>query len=252
MKNILIIASLGLFVQGAQAQDQKAAQKVQPQMTEFWTPQPKVVASGDIKTLSAPSDALILFDGKDLNQWVGDDGQPAQWDVHNGIVTVNKKKGSIHTKEKFGNFQLHLEWCTPKDIQGEGQMRGNSGVYLQERYELQILDSYKNDTYTNGMVGAIYKQAVPLANPMRKPGEWNTYDIIYTAPVFKEDGTYLYRPRVTVLLNNVLVQNNTEILGATAYSLPKVEKHGDDGIQLQAHGDESKPISFRNIWIRKL
>ena len=238
-----------------QAQEKKYPEpmKMSPEMTEVWTPQPPVVTAGDIKTLSAPSDALVLFDGKDLSQWLGDDGKPAQWDIHNGTTTVAKDKGNIHTKENFGSFQLHLEWCTPKDIQGTSQSRGNSGVYLQGMYEVQILDNYQNETYVNGMVGSVYKQTAPLVNPMRKPGEWNTYDIVYTAPVFKQDGTYLYRPRVTVILNNVLVQNDTEILGTTEYvGLPHVKQHGDGPILIQAHGDDSKPLSFRNIWIRRL
>ena len=141
----------------------------------------------------------------------------------------------------------------PEDIEGESQLRGNSGVYMQDKYEVQILDNYKNETYVNGMAGSIYKQTPPLVNAMRKPGEWNVYDIIYTAPVFKEDGTYLYPPKVTVIQNGVVLQNNTTILGTTEYiGFPHVAKHGAGPIRLQMHGDPSKGISFRNIWIREM
>ncbi|MBR4778775.1 MAG: DUF1080 domain-containing protein, partial [Bacteroidaceae bacterium] len=153
----------------------------------------------------------------------------------------------------FGDFQLHIEWMVPKDIHGSGQGRGNSGVYLQDRYEIQVLDSYENETYVNGQAASIYKQSAPLVNPCRKPGEWNVYDIIYTAPTFKADGTYRTRPVVTVLFNGVLVQNNTTIIGTTEYiGLPQFGPHGDGPIRLQSHGDPSEPISYRNIWIRKL
>jgi hypothetical protein len=222
-------------------------------MTEFWTPQRKVVTPGDIKTNSAPSDAIVLFDGKNLDAWHNGNGGAAEWIVKNGVVTVDKTKGDIVTRKNFGSFQLHLEWCVPADINGEGQGRGNSGVFLQDKYEVQILDCYKNETYINGMTGSIYKQTPPQVNAMRKPGEWNVYDIIYTAPVFKEDGTYLYRPRVTVIHNGVVLQNNTEILGTTEYiGVPRVVPHGDGPIRLQMHGDPSKGISFRNIWIREM
>jgi hypothetical protein len=222
-------------------------------MTEFWTPQRKVVTPGDIKTNSAPSDAIVLFDGKNLDARHNGNGGAAEWIVKNGVVTVDKTKGDIVTRKNFGSFQLHLEWCVPADINGEGQGRGNSGVFLQDKYEVQILDCYKNETYINGMTGSIYKQTPPQVNAMRKPGEWNVYDIIYTAPVFKEDGTYLYRPRVTVIHNGVVLQNNTEILGTTEYiGVPRVVPHGDGPIRLQMHGDPSKGISFRNIWIREM
>ena len=223
-------------------------------MTEFWTPQPEIVVPGDQATSSAPSDAIVLFDGKDLSAWESRSHTPAGWYVHDGIVTVDKKAGDIQTKESFGSFQLHIEWCVPPmDASFTSQSRGNSGVYLQGMYEVQVMDSYKNETYANGQAGSIYKQSPPLVNAMRAPGEWNTYDIIYTAPVFKQDGSYLYKPHVTILHNGVLIQNNTEILGTTEYiGLPRVQQHGDGPILLQSHGDPSPPISFRNIWLRKL
>ena len=150
-------------------------------------------------------------------------------------------------------FQLHLEWCVPEGISGESQSRGNSGVFLQDKYEIQILDGYRNETYVNGQVGSVYKQTPPLVNAMRRPGEWNVFDIIYSAPVFKEDGSYRIPPHVTVILNGVVLQNNTTILGTTEYvGFPRVVKHGAGPLRLQSHGDPSEPISFRNIWIREL
>jgi len=229
---------------------------MRPGMSEFWLPQPTIITPGDIKTNTAPSDAIILFDGKDLSAWEkgGKDGGPAEWTVNSdGTFTVDKKKGDIQTKQKFENFQLHIEWRIPENITGKGQGRGNSGIFLQGMYELQVLDSYQNETYANGQAGSIYKQSKPLVNVMRKPGEWNVYDVIYTAPVFKEDGTYRIPPQVTVLHNGVVVQNNTTILGTTEYiGFPRVVKHGAGPIMLQSHGDRSEPISFRNIWIREL
>jgi len=228
---------------------------MRPGMTEYWTPQPRIVTPGAQATCSAPSDAVVLFDGRDLSAWESaSDGSPARWTVHDGIVTVDKKAGDIRTKESFGSFQLHIEWCIPPmDSRFKSQERGNSGIYLQERYEVQVLDSFGNETYVNGQAGSIYKQTPPLVNAMRAPGEWNVYDIIYTAPVFKEDGGYMYPPRVTVLHNGILVQNNTEIQGTTEYiGLPRVQPHGDGKILLQSHGDPSPAISYRNIWLRRL
>lgn len=255
MKKLILSAfALTVAVTTVNAQQQKdGPETMRPQMTEFYTPVPKVVTPGDITTNSAPSDAIVLFDGKDLSAWTGANGGPAEWDVHDGVFTVNKKKGDILTKESFESFQLHLEWCVPADITGTSQGRGNSGVFLQDMYEIQILDCYNNETYVNGQTGSVYKQTPPLANAMRKPGEWNVYDIIYTAPVFKEDGTYRVPPHVTVIHNGVVLQNNTTILGTTEYiGFPKVKPHGAGKIRLQSHGDPSEPISFRNIWIRKM
>ena len=237
-----------------------------PTMSEYWSPKPKVVTPGNQATAGAPSDAIVLFDGTEksmTDNWVTknmrtQEVKPAKWIVKDGVMTVNKDYqnggGDIQTKEEFGSYQLHLEWCVPEmDAKFTSQTRGNSGVYNQNMYEVQILDCYNNDTYVNGMTGSIYKQTPPMANAMRKPGEWNVYDIIYTAPVFKEDGTYLYRPRVTVIQNGIVLQNNTEILGTTEYiGFPKVKQHGDGPIILQSHGDPSPGISFRNIWIRKM
>lgn len=250
-KSLFAACALSAVAAGAMAQAQMTHE-----MSEFYTPEVPVVTPGtEIKGggFTAPSDAIVLFDGTDLSKWENTKGGPAEWVVKDGVVTVDKSKGDIRTKDKFENFQLHVEWCVPKDITGEGQLRGNSGVYLQGMYEIQVLDSYNNKTYVNGQAGSVYKQSAPLANAMRKPGEWNVYDIIYTAPVFKEDGTYRSQPHVTVIQNGVVLQNNTAILGTTEFiGFPHVVKHGAGPILLQSHGDPSAPISFRNIWIRNL
>jgi hypothetical protein len=224
---------------------------MRPPMSEFWLPQPVIVTPGNIQTHSAPSDAIVLFDGKDLSAWESRDASPAKWTVNSdGTFTVKKSTGEIQTKQSFGDFQLHIEWRIPEDVTGKSQGRGNSGIFLQGIYELQILDNYGNETYANGQAGSIYKQTAPLVNAMRKPGEWNVYDVIYSAPIFKENGTYRVPPYVTVIHNGVLVQHHTAILGTTEYvGFPRVVKHGPGPIVLQDHGN---PVSFRNIWIREL
>lgn len=258
MKHLKLSILVGLTVVfSLHAQEKKYPEHapMTPAMTEYWQPQPPIVTPGKAceEAISAPSDAIVLFDGKDLSQWENTKGAPAEWTVHNGVFTVKKGTGDIQTKQKFNDFQLHIEWRVPEGIQGESQARGNSGLFLQGIYEIQILDNYQNETYVNGQAGSIYKQTPPLVNAMRKPGEWNTYDIIYTAPTFKKDGTYRTPPRVTLLQNGVLLQNNTIILGTTPYiGFPEVIEHGAGPIKLQDHGDPSIPISFRNIWIREL
>ncbi len=225
-----------------------SAQITDPKATEAWDPEPRVIRPGDAAT--APSDAYILFDGANADQWEHLNGKPVAWEVKNGAMTVAKSTGDIQTKKHFGDCQLHLEWRSPSVIEGEGQGRGNSGVFLQGRYEVQILDSYQNRTYPNGQAGAVYKQHIPLVNPLRPVGEWNTYDIIYQAPRFNADGIKVASAYVTVIINGVLVQNHVEIKGTTEYiGLPKNPAHGKGPIQLQDHGN---PISFRNIWIREL
>ena len=254
--NLLILAGLTVAISlNAQEKKYPGRAPMTPAMTEYWQPQPPVVTPGKIdkEAVSAPSDAIVLFDGKDLSQWENTKGNPAEWTVHDGVFTVKKGTGDIQTKQKFNDFQLHIEWRIPEGIQGESQARGNSGLFLQGIYEIQILDNYQNETYVNGQTGSIYKQTPPLVNAMRKPSEWNTYDIIYTAPTFKKDGTYRTPPRVTLLQNGILLQNNTVILGTTPYiGFPEVIEHGAGPIKLQDHGDPSIPISFRNIWIREL
>lgn len=230
--------------------------KMVPEMTEFWEPQVPVVTPGKATAnaaITAPSDAIILFDGKDLSKWKDKDGGPAKWEVKNGAFTVKKGTGDITTKQEFNDFQLHIEWLIPATITGKSQARGNSGIFLQGIYELQVLDNYNNRTYSNGQAGSIYKQTPPLKNAMRPPGEWNVYDVIYTAPRFKEDSSLFSPARVTVIHNGVVIQNNTEIRGTTPYiGLPKYSFHGKGPIRLQDHGDPSEPISYRNIWIREL
>lgn len=227
--------------------------------TEVYSPVPPVVTPG-AKCGDAPSDAIVLFDGKNEDEWVKvSDGSPATWVIGDGILTVNKQTGNIQTKRTFTSYQLHLEYRIPADITGSDQARGNSGIFLastgkgDDGYEIQILDNYNNKTYVNGQAGSVYKQGIPLANPCRKPGEWSTYDIVWNAPSFNSDGSLQDSARVTVFLNGVLVQNNFELKGVTRYiGLPYYKAHGACPIKLQAHGDRSKPISFRNIWVRPL
>jgi len=252
-----LFACLPIIRVNAQEKQYPKQEPMSPEMSEYWTPQPKIVTPGNatsVAAMTAPSDAIVLFDGKDLSQWKSADGNgDAKWKVHDGIFTVDKKAGDILTKKDFGDFQLHIEWQIPENITGESQARGNSGIYLQDKYEVQILDSYGNETYVNGQAASIYKQSPPLVNAMRKPGEWNVYDIIYTAPTFTKDGKYRTYPTVTILHNGVLVQNNTIIIGTTEYiGFPHIIPHGKGPLRLQAHGDPSEPISFRNIWIREL
>jgi Domain of Unknown Function (DUF1080) len=238
---------------------QTPASQPKPEDTEVWQPVPKVVTPG-ATCAAPPSDAIILFDGKNLDEWVSaQDKSPAQWTVADGVLTVNKKAGNIETKRSFKNYQLHLEWKIPENIAGSGQARGNSGLFLASTgpgdagYELQILDSYNNQTYVNGMAASIYKQAIPLANANRKPGEWQTYDVAWTAPVFNADGSVKSPAYVTVFFNGVLVENHFELKGETRYiDQPFYKKFDSAPIKLQAHGDPSDPISFRNIWVRQL
>lgn len=254
-KYLLVVSGLLMIMPVLAQKEYPGRAPMTHEMTEYWLPQPPIVTPGQTSgdPVPAPSDAIVLFDGKDLSKWENAKGEPAEWTVYNGVFTVKKGTGDIRTKQKFSDFQLHLEWCTPVGIQGESQMRGNSGVFLQGMYEIQILDNYQNETYVNGQTGSIYKQTPPLVNAMNKPGVWNTYDIIYMAPTFKKDGSYRTYPRVTILQNGVLLQNNTIIQGTTPYvGFPEVIKHGDGPIGLQDHGDASAPISFRNIWIREL
>ncbi|MEZ5044957.1 MAG: DUF1080 domain-containing protein [Saprospiraceae bacterium] len=225
------------------------AQITDPVATEVWDPVPRVVTPG-AATNTAPSDAIVLFDGSNTNEWSHADGSAVKWKTGDNAMTVVKGTGVIQSKRTFGDCQLHIEWRTPAEVVGEGQGRGNSGIFLQSLYELQVLDSYGSKTYSNGQAGSIYKQSIPLVNACRPPGEWQTYDIIYTAPRFNEDGIKVASARITVLQNGVLVQNNTEIKGTTEYiGLPKNPKHGKGPIVLQDHGN---PVSYRNIWIREL
>ena len=256
----LAVVAAPLFAQ-QQAASQSAGATARPEDTEVWGPVPKVVTPGANNT-APPSDAIVLFDGKNLDEWVSNrDKSPAKWIVTNGVLTVNKEKGvgNIETKRTFKNYQLHIEWKIPANITGASQARGNSGVFLASTglgdagYELQILDSYNNKTYVNGQAGSIYKQGIPLVNPNRKPGEWQAYDVVWTAPTFNNDGSLKTPAYVTVLFNGVLVQNHFELKGETRYiGQPFYKKYDAAPIKLQAHGDRSEPLSFRNIWVREL
>jgi len=236
-----------------------AAAQADPAATEQWTPVPRVVTPG-ASDAAPPDDAIVLFDGHDLDAWESaHDHTPARWRVHDGVLTVDKAAGNIQTRRRFRSYQLHLEWQVPRDITGQSQARGNSGVFLASTgdddagYELQILDSWHNPTYVNGQAASIYKQTPPQVNAMRPPGAWQSYDVIWTAPTFTTDGALISPAWVTVLHNGVLVQNHTRLAGATVYTgTPAYVPYTDAPIKLQAHGDPSAPISFRNIWVRPL
>jgi hypothetical protein len=258
--NGFTLATLALFTAAvAVAIPSHASAQDDPKATEQWEPVPRVVAAG-AKENAPPSDAVVLFDGRDLAGWEASaDHSPARWKVHDGLLTVDKTTGNIQTRQRFRNYQLHLEWQIPKGITGEGQARGNSGVFLastgpgDEGYEIQIMDSWENKTYVNGQAASVYKQAAPLVNAARRPGEWQSYDIVWTAPVFAADGSLKSPAYVTLFHNGVLVQNHTELTGETFYiGKPKYKAYADAPIKLQAHGDHSQPISFRNIWVRPL
>jgi len=250
------ISATALLLAASVAMAQTPVQP-KPADTEVWSPVPRVVTPGRTDA-DPPSDAIVLFNGHDLAQWVSArDGSPAKWTVANDVVTVNKASGDIKTERSFTNYQLHLEWRVPANVTGAGQERGNSGVFLASTpelgYELQIVDSYDNPTYVNGQAASIYKQYPPLVNAMRKPGEWQVYDVIWTAPVFKANGALETPAYVTAFHNGVLVQNHVMLKGDTKNTgQPEWRAHGPAPIMLQAHGDPSPPISFRNIWLREL
>ena len=217
-------------------------------------PQPKVVAPGTFSTPETPgkppSDAVVLFGGTDLSRWRAEKGGPALWNIENGVIVCKPKSGDIFTKDEFGDIQLHLEFATPNPPHGDSQERGNSGVFLFGRYELQVLDSYHNRTYADGSCASIYGQSPPWVNASRPPGEWQAYDVVFIAPRFKE-GKLESPAYITVFHNDVLVQNHTEILGETGHRiLAKYAPHGPKGpIKLQDHGNL---IRYRNIWVRPL
>ena len=205
--------------------------------------EPPVIAPG-VKNSDPPSDAVVLFGGDDLSQWKNGEN----WPVKNGIAYSGK--GQIVTKGEFGDCQLHVEWSAPTPIKGSSQGRGNSGVFLMGKYEVQVLDSYGNKTYFDGQAGAIYKQTPPAVNAMRPPGQWNTYDIFWTGPRFEEDGSLKSPAYITIVHNGILIANHFELKGNTPFSQPpSYTKHGEKGpIALQDHGN---PVRFRNIWIRE-
>lgn len=223
-----------------------------PEATEIWEPKPRVV-SVDVGT-KIPSDALVLFDGSDFNEWISaTDSTTVNWNLNSDkSMTVKDRAGDIQTKKNFGSVQLHIEWRSSKEIRANGQNRSNSGVFFQNRYEVQILDNNQNDTYVNGQVGSIYKQAIPLAMASSKTGNWNSYDIIYHAPKFDAKENVSKQATITVLHNGVLIQDHVTIRGTTEYiGWPKNNTHGKAPIKLQDHGDNSG-VSYRNIWVREL
>ena len=250
---ILLFLSFFVKAQYPNTPPETSPMPMKPEMTEIWRPEVPIINPGE-KYGDAPSDAIVLFDGSNLDQWKSKNNPeaPAKWEIiNNDYMEVVPGSGDIMTKMKFGDCQLHLEFSAPDIVESQGQGRGNSGVFFQQRYELQILDSYQNRTYGNGQAGSIYKDKAPLVNAMRNPLKWNTYDVIYTAPRFKSDGSVDYPARMTVFHNGVLIQNNSIIQGLTLYIgiHGYEEAHGDDAITLQDHGNRTQ---FRNIWIRKL
>jgi len=220
-----------------------------PEETEWYSPIPPKVTPRSQPGMP-PSDAVILFDGKDLSSWKGEDGSAPKWEIREGAMVVKPGTGSIKTKQHFGDVQLHIEFKSPDPENHSGQNRGNSGIFLQSRYEVQVLDADNNETYVNGMVGSIYKQQAPLVNAYTKNGEWQVYDIYWKAPRFGTGGKLESPAMITVVLNGILVQNNYILKGTTPYiGYPVYEAHGRLPLMLQDHGTK---VAFRNIWIRDL
>ena len=240
-----------LFTAGATSLFGQEKEPTTPEATEVYEPVPPRVVPG--KNGIPPSDAIVLFDGSDLDEWISTvDSTAAKWHLNgDGSMTVKDKTGDIQTKQNFGSVQLHIEWRSPAEVHGEGQSRANSGVFLSGMYEVQVLDNNDNSTYVNGQVGSIYKQHVPLAMASAPTGEWNSYDIIYHAPEF-EKGQKVKSGTLTVIQNGVLIQDNVEIKGTTPYiGWPKNPPHGKGPLKLQDHQDNSR-VSYRNIWVREL
>lgn len=247
MTKPLLMAACLLATSPAFAQASADASR-DPAKTEVWKPVPATVAT---PRDAAPSDAIVLFNGKDVSAWEGEEGGAVPWSVANGAMTIVPGSKGIRTKRDFCDMQLHVEWRTPTDTKGfEGQQRGNSGIFLQSLYELQVLDSYNNPTYANGQAASIYKQAIPLVNASRAPGEWQAYDVIWKAPRFSQGGGLVSPARITVLHNGVLVQDDTVLSGITEYiGAPSYSPHSCAPLYLQEHGAK---VSYRNIWVREL
>lgn len=263
MKQIISILCLTIFFIGCKPSDNNQMdndipkvivkkEPTKPEETEIWEPKPRKI-SVDLKK-GVPSDAIVLFDGSGFDEWISTkDSTAVKWILNKDLsMTVKDKEGDIQTKRNFGSVQLHLEWCSSPEVRANGQNRSNSGVFLQNRYEVQILDNNDNDTYVNGQVGSIYKQSIPLVNASSETGEWNSYDIIYQEPTFNKEGNVEKKATITVLHNGVLVQNHFIIQGTTEYiGWPKNSKHGKQPIKLQDHQDNSG-VKYRNIWVREL
>jgi len=217
-------------------------------ITELWEPVPRGVEAG--LGASPPSDAIVLFDGTDLSQWEPVRSDSAGWRQDENVLVVVPGSGNLRTRQSFDDVQLHVEWRTPGEITGDSQDRGNSGIFLMERYEVQVLDSFNNPTYPNGQAASVYKQHIPLVNASRGPGEWQTYDIVFMAPRFGRDGRVSRPATMTVFQNNIVVQNHVVLHGPTEYiGEPRYEAHGPAPIELQDHGSE---VAYRNIWVRPL
>lgn len=221
-----------------------------PEATEVWEPVPIHVQPGSVTGMPT-ADAVVLFDGESFAGWESVEAGSKGWTVADGVLTVTPGTGDIRTKQQFGDVQLHVEWRIPElPAEKTGQDRGNSGVFLQERYEIQVLDSLQNRTYSNGQAGAIYKQHVPQVNASRPAGQWQSYDIVFIAPRFASDGSLRSPARMTVFHNGVLIHHDVPLAGGTTYrGKPSYSAHGDGALRLQDHGH---PVSFRNIWLRKL
>jgi hypothetical protein len=245
-------ASLVLFGMAAAAQSSRKADLQKWSIHDTSRPMPPVVDPGPAgPPVPVPSDAVVLFAGNDLSAWTGEKGQPAPWQARDGYFEVVKKTGGIRTKQGFGSCQLHVEWATPSPAVGSDQDRGNSGVFLMDAYEVQVLDSYNSKTYADGSAASIYGQYPPLVNASRKPGEWQFYDIVFHAPRFDDKGNLVSPARMTVFHNGVLVQDNEELTGPTGHKArPPYKAHADKmPLSLQDHGH---PVRYRNIWIREL
>lgn len=268
MKKAILILSIGVLITSCKEtatteSEQVSEEKIEtveatekeptkPEETEIWKPVPAKIDPAAQN--GAPSDAIVLFEGSNFDQWISSvDSSAVQWTLNpDGSMTVKDKTGDIQTKRNFGSVQLHMEWRSNPENKQTNQNRSNSGVFFQNRYEVQILDNNDNPTYPNGMVSSIYKQAAPLVMAAKPTGEWNSYDIVFHAPEFDASGNKTKSGTLTVFLNNVLVQDHFELQGTTEYiGWPKNDPHGDAPIKLQDHQDKSG-VSFRNIWVREL
>ncbi len=253
LRTLLLIAAIAAPMLNASAQDDRDPSNWDVHDRE--RPRPAVVVTGpqddESEARRPPSDAVVLFDGSSLDAWQTPNGDDAPWKVEDGTFEVVPGTGGIRTRDGFGDVQLHLEWAAPDPPVGEDQDRGNSGVFLMGRYEVQILDSYENDTYADGQAAAIYGQYPPLVNAMRPPGQWNTYDVVFHRPRFDDAGTLLEPATLTVLHNGVLVQDHETLTGPSSHqSRPAYEAHADRlPIALQDH---DHPVRFRNVWLREL
>jgi len=240
--SLILILSVGVNAQVREGGD--------PKLSEVWQPEARVVTPGKTSQ-DAPSDAVVLFSGKDLSQWQSAKGGDAKWKLQDDYMQVVPGAGIIQTKKAFGDCQLHIEWRTPDTVRGDGQGRGNSGIFFMGLFELQVLDNFNNRTYSNGQAGSIYKQSMPLVNACRPPGQWQTYDVIFTAPRFNSDSSLKSPARITVFQNGILVQNNFSLWGGTEYIGIPVYKMIPEKLPL-ALQDHGNTVRYRNIWIREL